>query len=158
MTKLQKLGLLPPRDPSTGFLLDPTTPKPALTTFPNVPTRPPPRRPSRTPTRTTIKFLNILLFRNPEPYSAVSFYYSTGELLPSLRTILEGETECKGCPLCGDAERVRKLREVESEAEWLGLEGLTRLCRKERLGLNRVSGSTRPSGTGTVTRKGEGWI
>lgn len=157
MTKLQKLGLLPAQNPSPGFLFDPTTPKPDLTMFPNAPTRPP-RRPSRTLTRTTIKFLNILLFRSPEPYSAVSYYYSTGELLPSLRTILEGETECKGCPLCGDAERVRKLREVESEAEWLGLEGLTRLCRKERLGLDRVSGSTRPSGTGTVTRKGEGWI
>lgn len=159
MTKLQKLGLLPPRDSSTGFLLDPTTPRPDLTAFaPAAPARPapPPRRPSRA--RSTIKFLNVLLLRSPEPYAAVAHFFAHGALLPSLRTISEGETECKGCPLCGDTDRLRRLREVESEAEWLGIEGLARLCRKERLGQDVGSVGGPRAAASSAQRKGEGWI
>jgi len=165
MTKLQKLGLLPPRDPSTGFLLDPTTPRPDLTAFPraDLPTRTtgsasfrrPSGRPSPAASRSTIRFLNVLLFRSPDPYAAISYFYAHGALLPSLRTILEGETACKGCPLCGDAERLRRLREVEAEADFLGLEGLARLCRRERLGQEGAGPSARPP---LASRKNPGWI
>lgn len=161
MTKLQKLGLLPPRNPSTGFLPDPATPRPEPTSInrADLSARQSDsalHRPSKRPkpaNRSMIRFLNILLFRSPDSYAAVAYFYSHGALLPSLRTILEGETACRGCPLCGDADRVRRLREVESEAEFLGLEGLARLCRRERLG-QEGRDATRPP----VSRKGSGWI
>lgn len=65
--------------------------------------------------------------------------------------MLEGEEECKGCPLCGEADRARKLRETEAEAKWLGLTALVSLCRAERRRkeVKRLSG---------LQRKGEGWI
>lgn len=96
----------------------------------------------------TIRFLNILLLRSPEPYTAIHYFYSSGALLPSLKSMLEGEEECKGCPLFGEADRARKLRETEAEAKWLGLNGLVSLCRAERRRKEVKSGR----------RKGDGWI
>lgn len=86
--------------------------------------------PSSSPSTTT--FFNILVLRNPEPYAAIAYFFSFGTLLPSLRCQLEGEVECGGCPLCGEVDRARRLREVEGEAKWMGLEALVSLCKAER--------------------------
>lgn len=65
--------------------------------------------------------------------------------------MLEGEEECKGCPLCGEADRAKKLRETEAEAKWVGLTALVSLCRAERRRKEVVK-------RGSGQRKGDGWI
>lgn len=157
LDKLQKLGILPPSPPArmstaSDFSIASLTPRadhfPAsISSQPITPPPPPPpkssysrsllpsrRAPAPPPSSagTTTRFLTVLLLRAPEPYVAITHFFLTGQLLSSLRLLLEGEEACKGCPVCGEADRARKLRDVEAEAAWLGLDALVKLCRKER--------------------------
>lgn len=52
--------------------------------------------------------------------------------MPSMRSQLAGEAECEGCPLCGEADKVRACRVLEAEAKWLKLDALVKLCQLER--------------------------
>ncbi|CED83825.1 hypothetical protein [Phaffia rhodozyma] len=138
---------------SDGEIDGPTTPRAATTNFARVPPPRPPRpeTPPMSPSRPSMRRLEILLCRSPEPYIAIDYFFSTGLLLPDLRSMLESENMLKGCPLCGDSQRASRLREVENEASWLGLDCLAQVCRAER----KRSGieETRPT-----KKVGDGWI